>query len=244
MATWNAVYIRDPFTLEAKALQAIRQGFAGPVVVRRWRDWTELALPGLQDGEALARRLSLEAGVEVRWVQIQTVASVLCIVHHDAGKLVRRLVHGDGEWRTVEGTVQPWEATALFSERALEDALEGCGGDEEEEVRVRQVFRERALSPGSHIPTPGEFESFWAALGMDLAQWQQLRASAPVARVDGTKGRGRVWLARTLLLGAAVSVALLVGTRQPLFYLMAGLMLTGGGWLAFTRWLNAGRWLS
>ena len=243
MATWNAVYIRDPSFSESRLLQGLRQELAGPVEVRRWHDWTELALPGLQHGESLAQRLSLDAGVEVLCCQIQTTASTVSISHHAAGARSRLLAYHDGVW-VLEGTPLPWEATALFSELALEDALESCDGDAEEEARVRQVFRDRTLVDESPIPRPDEFECLWAALGMDWAQWQQLRESPPIARLQGTKGRGRVWLARAFLLGAISCVALLVGMRQPLFLFVAVLLSAAGGWLALTRWLSSGRWLS
>ncbi len=243
MVTWNAVYVRDPSILEETSLQSIRRETSGAVTARRWRDWTELELSGLQEGEALAGRLSLETGVEVISVRIQTTSNVLGIVHHEAGKVSRRLAYSDGAWREVEGTPRPWEASALFSERKLEDALSECEGDEDE-AWVRQVFQERILTVGAFEPHPDEFECLWAVLSMDAEQWQALRESAPVARVEGVKGRGRVWLARALLLGAVLSALLLVGTGQPRFFFLAGVLLTGGGWVSLQRWSMSGRWLS
>ncbi len=117
--TWNAVYVRDPSLLDEQALQSLRPEFSGTLEARRWRGWTELALGGLQDGAGLARRVSRERGVEAFWVQLQTTASVRCIVHHDAGELSRRLVHSDGGWRTAEGRPLPWEDSTLFSPQKL-----------------------------------------------------------------------------------------------------------------------------
>jgi hypothetical protein len=244
MATWNAVYVRDSSYSESKSLQGLRHALFGAVAVRRSREWTELALAGLQDAEALARRLSLEVGAEVLWAQIQTTARVLCLVHCVAGEVRRKLVHSDGGWLTIEGTTQPWEAVALFNEARLDDALDGCDGDEEEEARVRRLFRERTLIVGSDCPSLHEFECLWTALGMDFTQWEAFRATAPVAHLEGSKGRGKVWLARALILGAGVCAVLLVATGEALFILLTVLLLGGGGFAALKRWLEAGRWLS
>jgi hypothetical protein len=79
---------------------------------------------------------------------------------------------------------------------------------------------------------------------MDHPQWEALRATTPVAHIEGAKGRGKVWLAYALLLGAGVCGVLLVATGEALFILLAGLLLGGGGFAALSRWLETGRWFS
>ncbi|WP_223636122.1 hypothetical protein [Corallococcus sp. EGB] len=50
-----------------------------------------------------------------------------------------------------------------------------------------------------------------------------------------------MWLARGLLLGGAVCVALLVASRQALLLLTAVALLATGAWLRFGRGLGSGR---
>jgi len=173
--------------------------------VRYLGAWTELALPGVDDGESSARALSQALLGEVIWIIVQTTASVIGVTHFESGRVVRRLEFADGSWQRVEGQPQPWEAQ-LFSSAELDAAKEV--GSPEDDAELERAFANRTLEAGSGLPWPREWETLRYALGVSEAEWQVTRASAPLGSVEGRATSMLTHCARGML---ALGMAALLG---------------------------------
>jgi hypothetical protein len=112
MGTHNALYFHGELPV------GYRPSVEGPCELRRLGVWTQLLLPGVDDGAASALSLSRAAAGQVVWAIVQTTASAIGIAHFEGGKQLRRIEFADGSWYRVEGEPQPWEA-ALFSDVEL-----------------------------------------------------------------------------------------------------------------------------
>lgn len=234
MSTWNAIYQRADVPAD------FRPPLEGELPVRKVGEWAEIALPGVETGEAVALELSARVSGEVIWILIQTTASVLAIVHFENGQVVRRLEFSDGEWLTVEGTPREWE-TWLFSDEMLEDALE-CGGDEDE---VRAVFAEKKLAAGQRLPRPREWDSMWRALGMTREDWMAARDKEPLRTIIGRKTSGITRCSRLLLLGGVSSIACGLAAEGDLRAVLMALglpLIVLGLATAALRRMRLGRW--
>lgn len=141
------------------------------------------------------------------WVQIQTTASVLNLVHCTNGEVERRLEFADGRWGRVEGAPRAWESF-LFSAQELERALE----IHDDHDAVQAAFASRTLASGQNLPWPSDFGSLHAALEVSAETWRAGVESAPSRVLRGTRvapithwARGLVATAILLLLGAVLS---------------------------------------
>lgn len=143
MGTWNALYFRGDLPT------GFRPEVEGPCAVRRLAEWTELALPGVADGEASALALSKLVPGPVIWAIVQTTASVVGVVHFQDGKCLRCIEFADGSWRRVEGEPQPWEAW-LFSQEELDAAKDV--GDPSDDPELEAAFASKTLVVGKSLP--------------------------------------------------------------------------------------------
>lgn len=238
VSTGNAVYFRGE----------LPSGFApaveGPCALRAVGPWSALSLPGVADGDQVARALSSQVEGPVLWVLVQTTASVVVVHHAEGGRTLRHIERGDGAWRRVEGDPQPWEAW-LFSESVLAENLEHV--DEGEGAAVRAAFARGALAAGDVWPNPDEVETCWRALGVDAAEAIAAWSAPPRRVVEGTRTSGVTLTQRAALLvglgalGLAVATA---GDARALLGALAVMSLLGALLLGALRRLMVGRWLA
>lgn len=235
MSTWNALYLHG----------ALPDRFAPPLEgampVRKVGPWTQLALPGVESGEAAAQALSAVVPGEVVWIIIQTTASCLGVHHFENGQRVRVVEFADGTWTRVEGAPRAWEAT-LFSAERLEEALEG--GDDPE---VRAAWERRTLTTGDGQPWPREYDSMFHALGMTGETWSEAQKSPVLREVKGA-GVSRVTLWARLLLGLGIAaavgaVAVGRGELRGVLGMVATLLFIGAVAAGALRRVALGRWL-
>jgi hypothetical protein len=233
MGTHNALY----FYGELPA--GYRPSVEGPCELRRVGGWTELSLPGVDDGAASALSLSLAAPGKVIWAIVQTTASAVGIAHFEGGKQLRRIEFADGSWYRVEGEPEPWEA-ALFSDAELEAAKEDA--EPETDAELEAVFAKKTLETGQELPWPREWETVRAALGVNEAEFAAVFEAEPLAIVHGNQISRVTHVARIALLLAAASVVGLALTRNAAFAAVGTILLLmafGAGWL---RQITHGRW--
>lgn len=243
MGTWNALFCRGEVPAD------FRPDVEGPLEVRRVGEWTELALPGGEDGLEAAQALSRAVQGEVIWGLVQTTASVVSVVHCEGGRVVRQLSRSDGTWAEVEGEPRPWEA-ALFSAEALERAHDDVTPELIADIEAR--FRDRRLEVGARDPSLGEWETLFAALGVTGAQWNEAHRAPVRAEVEGGRTSRLTWLARGALgTGLVLALALLVlrSTRGPsdatgLLGLFSSLLLSAAFCAGALRKLTIGRWFA
>ena len=100
MSTWNAIYFRGSIP------DGFRPSVEGTCPARRVTEWVEVALPGVEDGEATALALSSRVSGHVIWAYVQTTASCVGVMHCTKGELVRAIEFGDGSWHR-DGRVGP-----------------------------------------------------------------------------------------------------------------------------------------
>jgi hypothetical protein len=233
LSTWNAIYFRGAFPKEF--LPAVE----GKCQARHVLGWTELALPGVNEGEATALALSKQVSGLVIWVLVQTTASVLLVLHCESGEVRRRIEFGDGTWHRVEGQPQPWEGW-LFSDEELEAAREV--GDPEDDRELEAAFARKVLEAGARLPWPREWQGFFHAVDVTPAAWNAAQARPPFTTLDGSKTSKLTWFARLALVAAIGSVAGLLATRASDFGGLAvacWLFAFGAG---YVRRLTLGRW--
>jgi hypothetical protein len=234
MGTHNALYFRGDLPAD------YRPSVEGPCPVRQVGTWTQLSLPGVDDGEASARELSQRVAGKVIWAIVQTTASYVGVVHFGCGNVLRRIEFGDGAWLRVEGEPEPWEGW-LFSPEELELALETCAPGDEFEFET--AFAEEKLAAGRSLPWPREWETVRAALGLTKAEWDAGFDAPVLATVEG---KATSKLTHGARIGWALTLASLVGlwlTRDGGFAGLAvffALATLGAG---FLRRAALGRWL-
>lgn len=241
MGTWNALYWRG------EVPSGFRPPIEGRIELRQVEGWTELALPGVQDGLTAAQALSRAIGGEVIWTILQTTASAVGIAHCESGRVVRHLVYTDGAWSQLDGEPRGWEQ-GLFSERALERAQDDTTPDELAATQAR--FAAKRLELGAMDPMPGEWDTFTAALGLTPDQWRAAHAAAEVKVLEGAGASKLTWIARgTLLAGLACLAALVVvrvlrgpGDVTGLLGLLMSVLLTSAFFAGGLRRLSTGRW--
>src|SRR6478736_116424 len=233
MGTHNALYFRGELPVD------YRPSVEGPCALRRLGGWAQLSLPGVDDGTVSARSLSRATTGQVIWAIVQTTASAVAIVHFECGKQLRRIEFADGSWYCVEGEPQPWEA-ALFSETELEAAKEIA--EPETEAELDAVFAKKALATGQELPWPREWETVYAALGVNEAEFAAVFETEPFAIVQGKQISRTTHVARIALFLGTASVVGLALTRNGAFAAAGStflLVALGAGWL---RQMTLGRW--
>jgi hypothetical protein len=233
LSTWNAIYFRGNLPDD------FRPAVEGPCTVRRVSEWLELALPGVDDGEATALALSSRLSGQVIWVVLQTAASVVEVMHCENGAILRRIEFADGSWRRVDGTPQPWEAW-LFSEEELVEAREV--GDPENDAELEQAFFRKTLKAGDTLPWPREWPAFFQAVGFTQGEWEAAQALPPVATLEGSKTSKLTLFARAgLVLGAASLVGLALSRDGGFAGLAIACLLFAFG-AGYVRKVTLGRW--
>jgi len=233
MGTHNALYFHGELPA------GYRPSVEGPCALRRLGGWTQLSLPGVDDGAASALLLSRAAPGQVIWAIVQTTASAVGIAHFEQGRQLRRIEFGNGSWYRVEGEPQPWEA-ALFSETELEAAKEIA--EAEMDAELEAVFGKKTLETGQGLPWPREWETVRAALGVNEAEFAAAYDKQPLTTVQGKRISRVTHVARIALLLGAASVVGLALTRNGAFVGVGAMFLIvafGAGWL---RQLTHGRW--
>jgi hypothetical protein len=237
VSTGNAIYFRGE----------LPSGFApaveGPCALRAVGPWSALSLPGVADGDHVARALSSQVEGPVLWVLVQTTASVVVVHHAEGGHTLRHIECGDGAWRRVEGDPQPWEAW-LFSESLLAEHLARV--DEGEGEAVRAAFARGTLAAGDVWPRPNEVETCLRALGVDATEARAGWSAPPLRVVEGTRTSGVTLAQRAALLVGLGALGLTVttaGDARALLGALAGGALVGALLLGALRRLLVGRWL-
>jgi hypothetical protein len=233
MGTWNALYFRGDVPT------GFRPEVEGSCALQRLAEWSELALPGVADGESSACLLSKSVSGPVIWVIVQTTASVVAVAHFEAGECRRRVEFADGSWRRVEGTPQPWEMR-LFSPEELEAAKDV--GDPGDDAELEAVFASKTLEEGKSLPWPREWETLRYALDVTSADWEAARQKPAVIRIPGRATSNLTYAARLTLI-AGVGCLLGFGlTRNAGFGgIGAALLLVALG-AGFLRRIQVGRW--
>lgn len=238
VSTGNAIYFRgEPASGFAPAVE-------GPCPLRAVGPWSALSLPGVADGDEVARALSSQVEGPVLWVLVQTTASVVVVHHAEGGRTLRHIECGDGAWRRVEGDPQPWEAW-LFSPSLLAENLAHV--DEGESEAVRAAFARGTLAAGDLWPMPGEWETCWRALGVDAAEARAAWSAPPLRVVEGSRTSGVTLAQRAALLVGLGSIGLTVasaGDARALLGALAGMSLFAALLLGALRRVLVGRWLA
>lgn len=236
VSTGNAVYLRGE----------LPSGFApaveGYCALRAVGPWSALSLPGVVDGDQVARALSSQVEGPVLWVLVQTTASVVVVHHAEGGRTLRHIERGDGAWRRVEGAPQPWEAW-LFSPSLLAENLKHL--DDAEGEAVRAAFARGVLAEGDVWPRPPEWEACWRALGVDADEAFAAWSAPPRRVVKGTRTSGVTLAQRAVLLVGIGSLGLTVATAGDARALLGALAVMS--WLAAAllgamRRVLVGRW--
>lgn len=238
VSTGNAIYFRGE----------LPSGFApaveGPCALRVVGPWSALSLPGVADGDQVARALSSQVEGPVLWMLVQTTASVVVVHHAEGGRTLRHIERGDGAWRRVEGASQPWEAW-LFSPSLLDENLARV--DEGEGDAVRATFARGTLAAGDVWPMPGEWETCWRALGVDAAEARAAWSAPPQGVVEGTRTSGVTLAQRAALLVGLGALGLTVasaGDARALLGALAVMSLVAALLLGAVRRVLVGRWLA
>lgn len=233
MGSWSALYFRGE----------LPEGFGpdveGPCSVRRLAEWTELALPGVAQGDRTAAALSQRVPGEVICVVVQTTASVVGVAHFQGGACVRRIEFADGTWLRVEGEPRPWEAR-LFSAEELSAAREV--GDPSDDVELEAAFACKTLAEGRTLPWPREWETLFSALGVSRADWDAARASPALSQVEGRATSKLTHIARLTLVAGVGGFIALVLTRDAGFGGPAAFFLLLAFGAGYLRRLSVGRW--
>ncbi len=233
MGTWNALYFRGDVPA------GFRPEVEGRCALRRLADWSELALPGVADGEPSACALSKSISGQVLWIIVQTTASVVGVAHFEAGKCQRRIDFADGSWRRVEGLPQPWEAR-LFSPEELDAAKEV--GDPNDDAELEAAFADRTLGAGKSLPWPREWQTLRYALDVTAADWEAARTNPAVVWID-CRGTSKVtYVARLALIAGLGCLIGLWRTRDVDFAAVATPLLLVGFGAGFVRRMHVGRW--
>lgn len=238
VSTGNAIYFRGE----------LPSGFApaveGPCALRAVGPWSALSLPGVADGDQVARALSSQVDGPVLWVLVQTTASVVVVHHAEGGRTLRHIECGDGAWRRVEGDPQPWEAW-LFSESLLAENLDHV--DDSEREAVRAAFARGTLAAGDVWPMPNEVETCLRALGVDAAEARAAWSAPPLRVVEGTRTSGVTLAQRAALLvglGALGVTLASAGDARALLGALTVMSLGAALLLGVIRRVLIGRWLA
>jgi hypothetical protein len=241
MGTGNALYFRGELP------KGFRPAVEGRTRVRAVAGWTELSLPGVQDGLDAAKALSLQVPGEVIWALVQTTASVVALAHCEAGRVLRHVTFSDGAWSQLDGEPRAWEQ-ALFSPEALARAQDDATPEELAAIEAR--FAARRLELNAADPMLGEWDTLLAALGLTMAQWREAHAGPAPTELEGARTTGLTWVARgTLAAGLVALMALVVvrttqgpGDVTGLLGLLMSVLLAFAFGAGGLRRVSVGRW--
>lgn len=233
MGSWSALYFRGELP------EGFQPEVEGSCAVKRLVEWTELALPGVADGEGSAAELSRRVPGLVIWVIVQTTASVVGVAHFQGGTCLRRIEFADGSWLRVEGEPQPWEAR-LFSAEELEEAK--AASDPSDDAELDAAFASKTLAEGKSLPWPREWETLFNALGVSETDWNAARTSPALSHVDGRVTSKLTHTARFTLVGGVGCLMGLVLTRDAGFAGLATFFLLLAFGAGYLRRMNLGRW--
>lgn len=153
MGTLNAFYVKASGGGTEKAIKAKYPGASTepgcPFFVIRMRD-SEFE-PPMKELE----RLSSDLQTEVIWLTFQSAVDAFRYEHFVNGEHTRSLVfgcnHSEGEWETIQGVEQPWEASVLFGD--LDRWLADEYLTQQEREHLTDVYEHRRLEPGSPDPS-------------------------------------------------------------------------------------------
>lgn len=233
MGSWSALYFRGELP------EDFRPDVEGRCAVKRLAEWTELALPGVAEGDGAATALSQRVPGQVICVVVQTTASVVGVAHFEGGTCVRRIEFADGTWLRVEGEPQPWEAR-LFSVEELQAAKEV--GDPSDDAGLEAAFATKTLAEGRSLPWPREWETLFSALGVSREDWDAARASSVLAHVEGRATSKLTHTARFALVAGVAGLMGLALTRDAGFAGLATFLLLLALGAGYLRRINVGRW--
>jgi hypothetical protein len=155
-AGWYVRTEQSPAELAGRAHRAVRPEGSAWVAL----DWSDSGPAESWDPTATVCARHAAVG-ETIFLAADTSSDQLVYEHVVDGVIVRKLMWiSDGarsQWEHAAGAAEPWELTALFSERALASAVqaieeEGENGDVDE---VRQAFAMRRVIVGTGFP-PGD----------------------------------------------------------------------------------------
>jgi hypothetical protein len=113
-------YIRIP----GDGVASVRSHADGrPVHVVAGKQYCRVEWSGFDPPENWLREITIQLATEALWLVLQKQADAFAFQHWASGEVKRRLSYGvvqERVWEQVDGSPEPWEATAFFSPRALE----------------------------------------------------------------------------------------------------------------------------